>query len=311
MGLDAQGLKTQAGLDEFDLDNNELRLSCDYATRCYQIAELNWQGEHFGLEHGTKYQPFTLGIVGHLLTTANTALAALQSYERYQEAFGDGLRFVLTYPSLGLQPDPQLSVNLWVHPKLKAKVNSNLVDSFFVGMVQAVRSFTTASAPLLGVDLQRAAPANSEKYSEIFGCPVRFSQDDNRLTLSMKNLEQPLFTANPALYQMLEQQVKARLKRRLDLDDFANQVRYQILSCIDGNKIELERIAKTLSMSGRTLSRKLKKSGHNFQRLLDDVRIEFSQQQLQLNEINIEELAYLLGFSEPGIFRKTFKRWTG
>ena len=47
MGLDAQDLKTQAGLDIFDL------------------------------EHGTKYQPLTLGIVGHLLTTCQHSVGRL------------------------------------------------------------------------------------------------------------------------------------------------------------------------------------------------------------------------------------------
>ena len=93
--------------------------------------------------------------------------------------------------------------------------------------------------------------------------------------------------------------------------DFSNRVRHEIVKCIDGRKIDTDRIAQNLCISSRTMQRKLKEKGHQFQQLLDEVRTEFAIYQLKQNSISIDEQAYLLGFSEPSVFRKSFKRWTG
>ena len=93
--------------------------------------------------------------------------------------------------------------------------------------------------------------------------------------------------------------------------DFSNRVRHEIVRCIDGSKVDIERIAQSLCISSRTLQRKLKEKGLQFQQLLDEVRTEFATYQLKQNTISIDEQAYLLGFSEPSVYRKCFKRWTG
>jgi len=311
MEIDLVVLKKAAGLDEFNLEDSELRLSCQYAADCYQIAHQNWEGKNFGLVHGSKYQPFTLGIVGHLLTTASTGLEALQSYERYQQAFGEGLRFFLKEKLDPSGSNSWLTASLWVHSEMRGKVDSALVDSFFVALINCIRLLTGETKPLLRVELQRSAPENSEEYTQTFACPVLFAQAKNQVILSSEWLEKPLLTANPALYQMLEQQSDSIIKRIGAVDKFSNQVRHEILKCIDGNKIDIARVARRLSMSARTLQRRLKQTGDQFQSLLDEVRTEFSVQQIKLNRISIDEQAYLLGFSEPSIYRKTFKRWTG
>ena len=311
MGIDLVVLKKEVGLDKYNLEDSELRLSCQYAAECYQFARHNWEGSNFGLIHGLKYQPFTLGIVGHLLTTASTGLEALQSYERYQQAFGEGLIISLKDKTDSSSQLRLLSARLWVHAEMQGKVDSTLIDSFFVALVNCVRLLTGEHKPFLRVELQRPAPENNKKYLEAFACPVIFSQTNNQVILSSEWLETPLLTANPALYQMLEQQSNAMIKRIGDINQFSNQVRQEILKCIDGNKIDVKRVAQRLSMSARTLQRRLNETGDTFQRILDEVRTEFSVQHIKLNRTSIDELAYLLGFSEPSIYRKTFKRWTG
>jgi len=349
MGIDLVALKKEVGLDEFNLEDSELRLSCQYASACYKAAQGIWEGENFGLVHGLKYQPFTLGIVGHLLTTASNGLEALKSYERYQQAFGDGLRFdiftlgivghLLTTASNGLEalksyeryqqafgdglrfdieeqqnssgPNCWLTARLWIHSGMSGKVDCALVDSFFVALMNCIRLLTGETEPLLRVELKRPAPENIEEYVKAFACTVLFSQEKDQVILSSHWLEKPLLTANPYLYQMLEQQSASIIKKIGECNLFSNQVRLEILKCIDGNKVDITRVARRLSISSRTLQRRLKAKGDRFQSLLDEVRTEFSVQQIKLNRISIDEQAYLLGFSDPSIYRKSFKRWTG
>ena len=48
-----------------------------------------------------------------------------------------------------------------------------------------------------------------------------------------------------------------------------------------------------------------------FQGILDDMRRELALSYLEQPDIELEEAAYLLGYSEASAFRRAFKRWKG
>jgi AraC-like DNA-binding protein len=48
-----------------------------------------------------------------------------------------------------------------------------------------------------------------------------------------------------------------------------------------------------------------------FQDLVDSLRSDLAQRYLQNPSFAINEVAYLLGFSEPSAFNRAFRRWTG
>ena len=62
-------------------------------------------------------------------------------------------------------------------------------------------------------------------------------------------------------------------------------------------------------MSSRTLKRKLKQAGTGFQILLDDVRCQDAMHLLCHSNLNIEDIAVWMGFTEPANFTHAFKRW--
>jgi AraC-like DNA-binding protein len=51
--------------------------------------------------------------------------------------------------------------------------------------------------------------------------------------------------------------------------------------------------------------------GISFQQLLEDVRKQAARQRVAHSAMSICEIAYLLGYSEPGPFHRAFKRWYG
>ncbi len=55
---------------------------------------------------------------------------------------------------------------------------------------------------------------------------------------------------------------------------------------------------------------KLKEEGYTYRQLLDDIRKEIAISHLCGSESSTTDIAYLLGFSEPSVFSRTFKKWT-
>jgi AraC-like DNA-binding protein len=72
-----------------------------------------------------------------------------------------------------------------------------------------------------------------------------------------------------------------------------------------------EKVAETLHMSVRSLQRKLKEVGTTFRTLLDTVRKDLASTYVHDPDIELAEVAFLLGFSDQSTFSRAFRRWTG
>lgn len=305
MGLDLERIRRAAELESVDLDDCELRLSCQYAAKIYRAAKDAWPGEDFGLQHGRVYQPFMLGIVGQLLICAPTLLEGLQSYQRYQRSFGDGVRLELA------EQGELLELSLWLHPSLRAALEHDLADSVLLAALQCVRSLAGPGLGAHSVSLRRPAPDSAASYAAAFDCPVRFAQDRDVLSLPKAECRRPLLQANGELFVRMEGEAQALLQRLAATGALTRQVRAAVLKSFDGNKPDIAGIARALGMSPRTLQRKLGEEGRQFGEVLDEVRCEFAAHHLRGRRASIEELAYVLGYSEDRAFRRAFKRWTG
>ena len=123
-------------------------------------------------------------------------------------------------------------------------------------------------------------------------------------------LDEPLPMANPELARASDQVIIDYLRRHDD-SDIINKVRACIIDWLPSGTPSQETIARTLNTSPRTLQRKLRAHGKSFSELLDSIRRELAQQYLSRHGRSASEVAYLLGFTEPGNFARSFKRWTG
>ncbi|QIC14611.1 AraC family transcriptional regulator ligand-binding domain-containing protein [Providencia stuartii] len=75
--------------------------------------------------------------------------------------------------------------------------------------------------------------------------------------------------------------------------------------------LSLSWVASKLYISPRTLQRKLAKESINYSDILDKIRCDISIDKLTEENIRIDSLAELLGYTDSAAFSKAFKRWTG
>jgi AraC-like DNA-binding protein len=89
------------------------------------------------------------------------------------------------------------------------------------------------------------------------------------------------------------------------------QVEARLVEQLSSGHATQESIAKALNLSPRTLQRKLKEEGTTYKQLLDTTRRELAAQYVKESHLSVNEITFLLGFSEPANFSRAFKRWTG
>ncbi|WP_454674971.1 helix-turn-helix domain-containing protein [Achromobacter pestifer] len=79
----------------------------------------------------------------------------------------------------------------------------------------------------------------------------------------------------------------------------------------DQESAKLNSIAREIGMSPRTLQRRLKRSGVDFEALHDETRRSEALRLIELRKYSATEIAYMVGYSDPAHFTRAFKRWTG
>jgi AraC-like DNA-binding protein len=74
---------------------------------------------------------------------------------------------------------------------------------------------------------------------------------------------------------------------------------------------DIEMVGERLDMSVRTLRRRLSEENTSFQEILDEVRFGLATEYLVETRLPLQEISILLGYSDPGNFTHSFKRWSG
>lgn len=133
----------------------------------------------------------------------------------------------------------------------------------------------------------------------------------NAASFPVEGLSRPLVDADPALCAMLELHADRMLARLPQGQPLLDDLRRWIAQHLADGELSLPTAAKSLGLSERTLRRRLQVRGTSFQALLDEARAQAASEYLAGTDLAVEEIAFLLGFSEASAFRRAYVRWHG
>jgi AraC-like DNA-binding protein len=185
------------------------------------------------------------------------------------------------------------------------------VEYTFAAVFLRVREATGVRFPLAGVDIAFPAPASTAEHTRIFEAPVRFGARESALHLDRAAWETASTRADADLFGVLADHARILGARVPSEPEPVREVRRAIVEQLKGGAPSLERTAKQMAMSPRTLQRRLREHGVSYADLLDSTRAGAAKSYLSDRQISVAEVAYLLGFSEQSSFNHAFKRWTG
>ena len=162
----------------------------------------------------------------------------------------------------------------------------------------------------IAVQFVHAAPGYLSEYHRLLGPDVRFGCLHNRMLIDVQWLDVKLPNHHAlALRQavaLLELEA-AQVHQKLDLIQAVERAIARDLAC--GSHIE--KIARDLNMSSRTLRRRLTEHSLTFEALQEQVRQARTLSLLANPDMSIERIIEETGYSDVRSFRRAFKRWTG
>lgn len=152
-------------------------------------------------------------------------------------------------------------------------------------------------------------PAYGHIYRRYFRCPLRFNAPQSAFVVQRSVAARPLIMASQRIAEQAEVQFSCEFPTTM-MTLLPNQLRNLLVQSF-GAFPSLEKAARNLGMSGRTLRRQLHLAGTSYQNELDEVRKEFSLSYMLRNDISITDIAISLGFNDSSAFSRAFKKWTG
>lgn len=259
--------------------------------------------EDFGLLAAHELQPQSLRSLGLGWLASDSVLEGLRRLTRFN-------RLVASLSRVELREQDDLVI-LEAASQYESHLGFYASRDYAVGMIVRMCRLTLGEylAPLR-IELQRPEPQNSRPWTYQLGSVVQFNCEVGRMVWVRSDIEEKLPTGDPQLARLMDEQAEAYIASQLDNKIHSSMLGHVLLRLPDGPP-SLSAIADDMHMSPRTLQRRLSSEGTTFESVLQDARITMAQRYLRQGRHSVQEVAYLLGFSEASAFSRAFKRWTG
>lgn len=154
-------------------------------------------------------------------------------------------------------------------------------------------------------------PPYAQDLESIFPCRHYFNQEENSVIFSNRFLDRPVKRDTQALSEFLAHAPECLLTDYNTDRSVTADVRRLLNEHEELEGLTFELVAAQMNISSQTLRRRLKEEGNSFQEIKDSLRRDTAIYHLSKQLTPINEIADLLGFSEPSAFNRAFKRWTG
>lgn len=301
--VDVDSFLRSLGVDPELVKSPDARIPVDTYLLIQDKAADYVNDPYFGLHMGEFAEAGSWSILGYVMMNCRTLGEAFEKSGKYSRIIGN---MIEGRAELGFK-----KVRFIVFtPPHTPKMSRHCYESTLSSSVRMMRMLAGVHINPLEVTFIYPQPESTAEYERVFCCPVKFGQKENSMTLDWSVGNLPIRMANADLLEHFEQYAQNLLDEMQRRDEHTRAVTRIILSRLDDESLSIEKVAKEMAVSVRTLQKRLEDEGVVFSDLLRDIRQRLAQKYLREN-YSVEQITYLLGFSEPSVFRKAFKKWSG
>lgn len=301
--MPARKLIAATGFDPDAFADPDARIPLALENRLWDSAAALANDADFGLHAAQTIRPGAFDVLDYAVRTAPDLRAALNRIVRYNRLVHDLAEFTVTeqaericithrFNTAGVQPGRHAS-------------EFTLASLLVIGTQLAGQALRP-----LAVSFPHARPGRTAEHRRIFGVTPTFAVGVSALTLPRAILDYPIPGADAGLSRIVTAHAE-QLLAACATPDIAAGVRRHLAENMANGPLTLAQIAARMQLSERSLQRRLESEGTRFTRLADEVRKELALRYIADPHLELGEVAYLLGFSEPSPFHRAFKRWTG
>ena len=246
----------------------------------------------------------SIGILFYLTGSARTVSEALENLAHYSRTNNEALVVEISR----LKDEVTLAIR---HVQDFDESHRQFFELLALWFVRTLHEETNRHFNPLRVTFTHARNSDLREVHRLLQCPVDFAQAADTWVLPQRIMDLPIVSADSHLLQILTAHADALLAERHSVSGLQSMVVSQLVNLLPSGESRGAAVAQRLNMSTRSFTRHLAEEGTTFGEILERLRQRLASRYLADDNMSIQQVAWLLGYSELGAFTHAYKRWTG
>jgi AraC-like DNA-binding protein len=303
-GIDAEPALFGAGLSRRQLSENDIGVSVASQYRFLELAATEANDQLLGLHVAAEMDMRAIGILFYLAGSSPTVAEALENLVHYSTTTNEALVLEI----FRHKDEIILAIR---HVQEFDEPHQQFFELLALWFIRTLHMQTNLDFAPLRVTFTHARGAGLKEVHHLLRCPVEFAQTVDSWVLPQRLLDLPIVSRDSYLLQILTVHADELLTERHSVTGLQSMVADQLISLLPSGETRVAAVARRLNMSTRSLTRQLAKEGTTFGEILERLRRRLASRYLGYDRMSMKQIAWMLGYSEPGAFTHAYKRWTG
>ncbi len=303
-GADQKSLCNAIGVALPTPDSFQEKISYELMIRAINIAAQTINDENLGLHLGEQVMLKGTEQVDNIMRNSPTIEEAFANAVNFSKLISDALACSMVktknYTTISFEVNPNWAV-------LESHAVQQIIDMTLVCTAKSIYWLTGQKHAPKEVRLNYSPLKKRNEYYRIFDCTLKFNERVPSIIFHNPTLNQSVPTYNLGLLDFLKKGASEELKKIQSEHPLVMNVKEIVLNKLP-QRTNIAEISAALNLSPRTLQRKLQALSTNFKAIEKDILIKLASKFILKGKRNIEEISYLLGFSEASALIRFFKQ---
>ena len=302
LGGDPRSILEQHGIDLRAMRDPDAYIDTKAVVDALEYCSSAFNDSLFGLHLAQHQEPDVFGAVATLCRSAGSLREALTSFIDYIPVVHSPVA------TLELVEGREIAELRWhvedIGQNQQASYKATMLIVKLLRQI-AGRGFRPSYINLAVDTRQKDLPELANRLE----CPFHGNASINAIAFPVAVLDQSVASSNRLLFRLLGGylgRVRSSARRTV-----IERVEDYVRGALPSGNCSIQHCAKKLGSSVRTLQAHLSDAGLKFSDILEQQRIELAKLHLQRDELSLDDVAAMLGYSEQSSFGRAFKRWSG
>ncbi len=293
-------------LPQFEKFQKDEYISYEIMVESINLLFEHMGDENLGLHIGEQISLKVKAYVDGIMQYSTTLEEAFENAVEYSRLISDALTCTLhkseDYYSVTFEENPDWKVH-------QSHAKRQILDLTLLSCLQSLVTYTNSNYYPIKILFEYPKPKYLNEYYRLFNCSLYFNQNRTEIFFEKRIFD----THSKMVEKGLLESLKTKVQNEMDHLKEDDKLLYKLKKCILQNKpkrILIEEAASELHMSKRTLQRNLKELDTTFKAVEHELQLRLAKTYLEESQKSIDEISYLLGFSESSAFIRFFKTLT-
>jgi hypothetical protein len=288
-GFDGEPLLSEAELSRSQLTQDPGGVSVASQHRFLELAAIETNNSLLGLQVAAEMDLRDIGLLYYLAASSTTVAEALEHLQRYAATINEEIRLEISEQ----KDESLLTFRRVLTHDAPVRQHSELIALAFN---RALCKLTNRDFAPSRMTFAHTRNSGFREIHRILRCPVEFGQITDCWVLPRSIMDLRIISEDRHLLQILEVHGDDLLSERRSAAGLRSVVENHLHGVLASGNVQAANVAQ---------------EGTSFGDVLDGLRNRLAVRYLEDQPISLQQIAWLLGYSEVGAFNHAFKRWTG